>query len=82
MSYFEGTGGTETILGNKEHKKTIFHFFGEKGKSPFISGEQESMYPLGVLHWPLPVARPDRLVRIQEVSSEWVQAQHTEKVLT
>ena len=53
--YFRGTGeqrsnfeenrGTKTILGNREHKKTNFRFFGNRGTSQFISGEQGNRYP-------------------------------------
>ena len=28
---FEGNWGAKTILGNREHKKTHFHFFGNRG---------------------------------------------------
>ena len=44
--------GTKTIIGNKEHKKTIFRFRGNSGTSQFISGEHGNRYrpppPLGV----------------------------------
>ena len=53
--YFRGTGeqrsncegnrGTKTILGNREHKKTNFRFWGNRGTSQFISGEQGNRYP-------------------------------------
>ena len=48
---FEGKRGTKTILGNKEHKKTIFRLGGGGiGTRPFIRGggggvEQEDRYP-------------------------------------
>ena len=42
---FEGNRGTKTILGNREHKKTIFRFLGNRGTSQFISGEHGSRYP-------------------------------------
>ena len=38
-------GEDETILGNREHKKTNFRFLGNRGTSQFISGEQGSRYP-------------------------------------
>ena len=44
---FKGNRGTKTILGNREHKKTNFQFFGNRGTSQFISGEQGSRYPPG-----------------------------------
>ena len=45
--------GTKTILGNREHKKTNFRFWGKRGTSQFISGEQGNRYPLGgPLIWP------------------------------
>ena len=50
---FEGNRGTKTILGNTEHKKTNFRFWGNmgvKGTSQFISGEQGNRYSLP-LHW-------------------------------
>ena len=43
---FEGNWGTETILGNREHKKTNFQFLGNRGTSQFISGEQGNRYLL------------------------------------
>ena len=45
---FEGNRGTKTILGNREHKKTIFFFWGgggNRGTSQFISGEQRNSNP-------------------------------------
>ena len=42
--YLMGNMGTKTILGNREHKKTIFRFL-EPGTSQFISCEQENRYP-------------------------------------
>ena len=45
MSNFEGNGGTKTILGNREHKKTNFRFLGNRGTSQFILGEQGNRYP-------------------------------------
>ena len=42
---FEGNWGTNTILGNREHKKTNFRFLGNRGTSQFISGEQGNRYP-------------------------------------
>ena len=36
--------GTETILGNREYKKTKFE--GNRGTRQFISEEQGNMYPL------------------------------------
>ena len=50
MPNFEGNGGTETALGNREHKKTNFQFLGNRGTSQFISGEQGNRYPLGTPH--------------------------------
>ena len=44
-SNFEGNKGTKTILGNREHKKTNFWFFGNRETSQFISGEQGNRYP-------------------------------------
>ena len=44
---FKGNRGTKTILGNREHKKTNFRFFGNRGTSQFISGEQGNRYPPG-----------------------------------
>ena len=42
---FEGNRGTKTILGNREHTKTNFRFWGNMGASQFISGEQGNRYP-------------------------------------
>ena len=42
---FGGNRGTKTILGNRGHRKTNFLFFGYRGTSQFISGEQGSRYP-------------------------------------
>ena len=42
---FEGNRGTKTILGNREHKKAIFRFLGNRGTSEFLSGEQGNRYP-------------------------------------
>ena len=42
---FEGNRGTKTILGNREHKKTNFRFWGNRRSSQFISGEQGNRYP-------------------------------------
>ena len=49
-NYFRGTGkqrpnsegnrGTKTELGNREQKKTIFCFSGNRDTSQFITGEQ------------------------------------------
>ena len=50
MSNFEGNRGTKTILGNREHKKTNFRFWGNRETSQFISGEQGNRYPLGGPH--------------------------------
>ena len=44
---FEGNRGTKSILGNREHKKTNFHFLGNRGTSQFISREQGNRYPPG-----------------------------------
>ena len=44
---FEGNRGTKTILGNREHKKITFQFWGNWGTSQFISGEQGNRYPPG-----------------------------------
>ena len=44
---FEGSKGTKTILGNREHSKTNFRFLGNRGTSQFISGEQGNRYPPG-----------------------------------
>ena len=44
---FEGNRGTKTILGNREHKKITFRFWGNWGTSQFISGEQGNRYPTG-----------------------------------
>ena len=49
-SNFEGNRGTKTILGNRAHKKINFRFFGNRGTSQFISGEQRNRYPLGGPH--------------------------------
>ena len=35
---FEGNRGIKTIMGNRENKKTIFRFWGNRGTSQFISG--------------------------------------------
>ena len=43
---FEGNRGRKTIFGNREHKKTN-RFFGNRGTSQFISGEQGNRYPPG-----------------------------------
>ena len=45
-SNFEGNRGTNIILGNREHKKTNFRFWGNRGTSQFISGEQGNRYLL------------------------------------
>ena len=37
---FHGNMGTKTILTNREHKKTFFHFLGNRETSQFIFGEQ------------------------------------------
>ena len=42
---FEGNRGTRIILGNREHKKTKFQFWGNRGTSQFISGDQGNRYP-------------------------------------
>ena len=42
---FEGNRETKTILGNREHKKTNFRFWGNRGISQFISGEQGNSNP-------------------------------------
>ena len=47
MPKFEGNMGTETILGNREHKKANFRFLENRGTSQFILGEQGNMYPPG-----------------------------------
>ena len=39
--------GTNTTLGNREHKKTNFRFFGNRKTSQFIAGEQGNRYPPG-----------------------------------
>ena len=58
---FEGSGGTKTILRNREHKNQIFDFW---GTSQIISGEQGNRYPLGGL---LTVyARPPHCIRQHE----------------
>ena len=44
---FEGKRGTKTILGNREHKKAIFNFWGNRGTSQFISGETREQVPPG-----------------------------------
>ena len=44
-SNFEGNRGTKTILGNREHKKTNFRFWGNRGTSQFSSREQGNRYP-------------------------------------
>ena len=43
---FLGEQGTNTILGNREHKQSNFHFFWNRTTHQFISGEQENRYPL------------------------------------
>ena len=35
------------MLGNREHKITIFRFWGNRGTRQFISGEQGNRYPHG-----------------------------------
>ena len=46
MSNFEGNRGTKTILGNREHKKTIFSIFGEQGNEPiYYRGTREQVPP-------------------------------------
>ena len=43
---FEGNMGTKTILGNREHKKTKFRFFGEQGNKPiYFRGTREQIPP-------------------------------------
>ena len=42
---FEGNRGTKIILGNREHKKTNFQFWGNRGTSQFIPGEQKNRLP-------------------------------------
>ena len=37
-STFDGNSRTKTIMGNREHKTTNFRW-GDRGTSPFISGE-------------------------------------------
>ena len=37
---FEWNMGTNTIIGNREHKKTNFRFLGNWGTGQFISAEQ------------------------------------------
>ena len=40
MHNFEGNRRAKTIFVNGEHKKTNFRFFGNRGTSQFVSGEQ------------------------------------------
>ena len=37
--------GTKTLLGSREHKKTNFRFWGNRGTSQFISGEEGNRWP-------------------------------------
>ena len=47
MPNFDENRETNTILGNREHKKTHFQFWGNMGTSQFISGERGNRYPPG-----------------------------------
>ena len=43
---FEGNRGTNTIMGNREHRKTNFSIFGEQGNKPiYFRGTREQVTP-------------------------------------
>ena len=46
MPNFEGNRGRKTLLGNREHKKTNYSFFGEQGNKPiYFRGTREQVTP-------------------------------------
>ena len=45
MPNIDGNRKTKTILGNREHKKSIYRLSGNRRISQFISGDQENRYP-------------------------------------